>query len=88
MVHIQNVDLQNFESQNVENKTSNDKTSTVIKRRHHKTSTSQNVDTTKRRKQNIDTIHFQIRNWQVFLEKGCYMYRYFFTNVWQTKLSV
>jgi hypothetical protein len=48
-VDLQNVDLQNVESQNIENKTSNDKTSTVIKCRHHKTSTSQNVDTTKRR---------------------------------------
>jgi hypothetical protein len=47
MVHIQNVDLQNVETQNVKNKTSNDKTSIVIKRRHNKTSTSQNVDISK-----------------------------------------
>jgi hypothetical protein len=70
MVHIQNVDLQNVESQNIENKTSNDKTSTVIKRRHHKTSTLQNVDTTKRR-------HFEIllakRNYN-FFRKPFYIY--------------
>jgi hypothetical protein len=59
-VHIQNVDLQNVESQNLDNKTLNDKMSTIIKCRHHKTSTSQNIDLTKRRKQNIDTIHFKI----------------------------
>jgi hypothetical protein len=70
MVHIQNVDLKNIESQNVE--LQNVEWQNVD---GNKTSTSQNVDTTKRRKQNVDTILFKIllanRNRQFFLRNVC-----------------